>query len=206
MFAVQEEVKSKQIEINETEKFPLYRLRVDDYEKMIEYGIFTSDDKIELWEGILVKMSPKGINHSTAMSLAVDYFYANLRKESIIRVQDPIRLDDFSEPEPDVVLAKLPLDNYFLSHPTPENILLVLEIAESKIARDREKALNYGRNGVIQYLILNLNTREVEDYREPGKDGYKQKRTYKASEKFTLAAFSDFEFEVKELLPPEQTN
>lgn len=206
MFAVQDEIKSKAIEINDTEKFPIYRLRVDDYEKMIEYGIFNSDDKIELWEGVLVKMSPKDVNHSTAMTLATDYFYANLRGRVVIRVQDPIRLDDFSEPEPDVVLASLPLDKYFLNHPTPADILVVMEIADSTVARDREKAVNYGRNGISQYLILNLNTREIEEYREPSADGYRQKRTYKADDNFTLVPLPDVEIAVREFLPPEQTN
>lgn len=206
MFAVYDKAESPKVEIPETGKFSVYRLRADDYEKMIEYGIFNSDDKIELWEGVLVEMSPKGVNHSTAMTLAVDFFYANLRRRAVIRSQDPIRLDDFSEPEPDIVLANLPLDKYFLSHPTPEDILLILEIADTTVARDREKAKNYARNGVIQYLILNLNTREIEDYREPGADGYRQKQTYKADESFRLVALPDVEIAVSEFLPPEQTN
>lgn len=206
MFAIQEETNSKTIEINDTEKFPIYRLRVDDYEKMIEYGIFNSDDKIELWEGVLVKMSPKGESRSGAMTLATNFFYRNLSGKAVIRGQDPVRLDDYSEPEPDIVLASLPLDKYFLNHPTPSDILLIMEVADSTVARDRGKAVNYARNGIIQYLILNLNTREIEEYREPSADGYRQKRTYKADESFTLVALPDVEITVSEFLPPEQTN
>lgn len=203
------EAKNAEISKNgtsEEDRFNIYRLRVDDYEKMIEYGIFNDEYKIKLWEGVLVEMSPKGVSHSAAKTLANNFFYRNLSDRAIIRGQDPIRLDDFSEPEPDIVLASLPLSKYFLSHPTPQDILLILEIADSIVAKDRAKARGYARNGIIQYLLLNLNTREIEDYREPGEDGYRQKRTYKADESFSLAAFPDIVIAVGEFLPSEQTN
>jgi len=206
MQLISEKIEALKIEPADNEKFTVHRLRVEDYEKMIEYGIFDEDDKIELWEGVLVEMSPKNVNHSTAMTLATDYFYENLRKRGVIRVQDPIRLDDYSEPEPDLVLVNLPVSKYALGHPTPADVLLILEIADSTVKRDREKAKNYARNGIVQYLILNLNTREIEDYREPDTDGYRQKRTYKQDEKFALVAFPEIEIAVAELLPPEKAN
>lgn len=206
MQIISKKFETPKIESADNEKFTVHRLRVEDYEKMIEYGIFDEDDKIELWEGVLVEMSPKNVNHSTAMTLATDYFYENLRKRGVIRVQDPIRLDDYSEPEPDLVLVNLPVSNYALGHPTPADVLLILEIADSTVKRDREKAKNYARNGIVQYLILNLNTREIEDYREPGTDGYRQKRTYKQDEKFSLVVFPEIEIAVAELLPPEKAN
>lgn len=181
----------------------LYRLSVEIYEKMIEYGIFDEDEKIELWDGVLVKMSPKGIKHRSATTNATDYFYEHLRKKSLIQVQDPIRLNDFSEPEPDVVLAEAPLSRYALTHPTPKDIFLIIEIADSSIEKDRRKAINYARNNICQYLILNLNTNEIEDYREPSAAGYRFKKTYAENESFNLVAFPDVEVKVSDLLPPE---
>lgn len=181
-------------------------LRVEDYDRMIESGVFDEDERIELWNGVLVKMSPKGIKHRNATTKTTDYFYEYLREKSLIQVQDPIRLDDFSEPEPDVVLAETPLSRYIQRHPTPEDIFLVIEIAESSIEIDRRKAFKYAQNGIRQYLILNLNTNEIEDYREPSEDGYRFKKTYTENESFNLVAFPDVEINVQDLLPPLETD
>lgn len=181
----------------------LYRLRVEDYDKMIEHGIFDEDERIELWDGVLVKMSPKGIKHRTTTTKTTDYFYEHLRKYTLIQVQDPIRLDDFSEPEPDVVLAQAPLSNYSLTHPTPKDIYLVVKVADSSIDIDRRKSVKYARNRIRQYLILNVNTNEIEDYREPSEDGYRFKKTYTEDEIFNLVAFPEFEIKVSDLMPPQ---
>lgn len=186
--------------------FSEYRLRVEDYEKMIEYGIFNDDDKIELWEGKLVTMSPKGTRHTNAIR-RIDYaIESKLVARAILSLQDPIRLDDYSEPELDVALIQPPITKYDSGHPTPEDIFLVIEVAETTVLRDREKAKKYAQNGIQQYLILNLNTNEIEDYREPAEDDYRFKRTYTADESFNLVAFPDIEIKVSDLLPPTETN
>ncbi len=182
--------------------FSPHLLRVEDYERMIDYGFFDEDEKIELWEGVLVKMSPKGIKHANAVRRISKTIEKKLGEKIIFSAQDPIRLDDFSEPEPDVALIEPPLEKYDLSHPTPEDIYLVMEIADSSLEKDRRKAINYARNGIRQYLLLNLIANEIEDYREPSADGYRFKKTYTATESFNLVAFPDVEIKVGELLPP----
>ena len=206
MQLISEKIETPKIETADNEKFTVHRLRVEDYEKMIEFGIFDEDDKIELWEGVLVEMSPKGMAHVVSNNLAYQHFYDLFRGRCVLRSQDPIRLDDYSEPEPDLVMAKRKEDLYLLCHPMPPDIYFVMEVADTTVAGDRRKAVSYGRNGIVQYLILNLNTREIEDYREPGADGYRQKRTYKQDEKFSLVAFPEIEIAVAELLPPEKAN
>lgn len=186
--------------------FDEYRLRVEDYEKMIEFGIFNDDDKIELWEGKLVTMSPKGTKHTNAIRRIDIAIEKQISERAIISLQDPIRLDDYSEPEPDIALIQPPISKYDSIHPTPEDIFLVIEVAETTILRDREKSKSYARNGIQQYLILNLNTNEIEDYREPAEDGYRFKRTLTAEESFNLVAFPDVEIKVSDLLPPSETN
>ena len=183
----------------------LHRLRVEDYDKMIEHGIFDEDDRIELWNGVLVKMSPKGVKHRNATYLASTLLQEKFGRSVIVQSQDPIRLSDFSEPEPDIVLAEAPLARYAVRHPAPEDILLVLEIADTTILQDRKKAQYYAENGISQYLILNLQTNEIEEYIEPGAEGYRRKQTYTADESFRLAAFPEIEIKVSELLPPEQS-
>lgn len=182
--------------------FSPYFLPVEDYEKMIACGIFDEDEKIELWEGVLVKMSPKGIKHRNSTYLASALFQEKFGRNIITQSKDPIRLDDFSEPEPDIVLAEAPLSKYASRHPTPKDIYLVMEIADTSVEKDRRKAANYARNGIRQYLLLNLNTNEIEDYREPSAEGYRFKKTHDAAASFNLVAFPEVEIKVSDLLPP----
>jgi hypothetical protein len=186
--------------------FSEYRLQVEDYEKMIEYGIFNDDDKIELWEGKLVNMSPKGTKPTNAIRRIDLTIQQKLSGRAILSLQDPIRLDDYSEPEPDAALIQPPITKYDSGHPTPEDIFLVMEVADTTVLRDREKSKSYARNGIRQYLILNLNTNEIEDYREAAEDGYRFKRTYTSLESFNLVAFPDIEIKISDLLPPIETN
>jgi len=183
--------------------FSPYRLRVEDYEKMVDYGIFGEDEKIELWEGVLVTMSQKGIKHRNSTYLASTLFQEKFGRNIITQSQDPIRLEDFSEPEPDIVLAEAPLSKYATRHPTPKDIYLVMEIADTSVEKDRRKAVSYARNGIRQYLLLNLNTNEIEDYREPSADGYRFKKTHDADASFNLVAFPEVEIKVADLLPPQ---
>jgi len=186
--------------VAEKRTLDVYRLRVEDYDKMIEYGIFGEDERVELLDGVLVKMSPKGIRHRNSTYLASTFFQEKFGRNIVTQSQDPIRLDDFSEPEPDIVLAKAPLSNYALRHPAPKDILLIMEIADSSVAIDRQKAQKYAENSIAQYLILNLNTNEIEEYREPSAEGYRFKKTYTKDESFNLVAFPDVSVKVSDLL------
>jgi Uma2 family endonuclease len=180
----------------------LRRFTVKDYYRMLEAGILHEDDHVELIRGEIRTMSPKGPKHASGNSRANRYFAKLLGEQVIIRIQDPIHLDDFSEPEPDVVLAALAEDEYDYHHPTPAEIYLVLEIADSSLDYDRdEKSKLYAQAGIRQYCILNVRERELEDYRQPGAQGYRSKQTYTAEQRFTLAAFPHLAVEVGTLLP-----
>ncbi len=180
----------------------LYRFTVKDYYRMLETGILTEDDRVELIKGEIRTMSPKGIKHSSSNDRANRHFTKLLGDRVLIRIQNPIHLDDHSEPEPDVVLAAPTEDFYDYHHPTPEEILMVLEVADSSLPFDRgEKGLLYAQAGIGQYCILNLRNRELEDHRNPGPDGYRAKQTYTAEQSFSLAAFPDVVVEVNALLP-----
>ncbi|MEW6210455.1 MAG: Uma2 family endonuclease [Acidobacteriota bacterium] len=177
---------------------------VDEYYRMAEAGIIQPGERVELIEGRILKMSPKGTAHSASTTLAARYFIIHLGDRAIVRIQEPVHIDDRSEPEPDVVLAR-PLENkYSDHHPAPGEILLILEIADTSARYDREvKSLLFAQAGVIQYCILNLNSKELEDYRDPGSEGYRSKQTYKADEQFSLVAFPEILIAVRDLLPPE---
>ncbi|HKP88221.1 MAG TPA: Uma2 family endonuclease [Blastocatellia bacterium] len=192
---------------SKVEQTPTTTLRgftVGEYHQMGEAGILQPDERVELIEGEIQRMSPKGTKHSSSTTRTGKSFVKHLGDRVIVRLQEPIVIGEHSEPEPDVVLAIPDKKEYSDHHPTPQEVLLLLEIADTTLARDRLiKARLYGQAGVIHYCILNLKARELEDYRDPDESGYRTKHTYKSDESFTLVAFPEISIAVKELLPPE---
>ncbi len=191
--------------IETSDGFSIRKISVEDYEKMIDIGIFDEDDRVELLDGVIIEMSPKKIKHTIVNYLIGEFFYENFRKQTIVRLQEPIILDDFSEPEPDAVLANPPLLEYLETHPTAADVLLVVEVSDTTLAKDRRKAFNYARAGIEQYLLFNLNTNEIKDYREPAADGYRFKQTHDKAASFNLVAFPETIIRVANLLPPDSS-
>ncbi|MBS1797448.1 MAG: Uma2 family endonuclease [Acidobacteria bacterium] len=179
----------------------LRRIRASEYERMIEAGIYTENDRLELLNGEIIEIMPKGPKHTSVNSRILRYLIRLMGDRAIVRSQDPIRLDDFSEPEPDVVLAEPTEDEYAENHPTPADILLIVEISDTTLVYDREdKSRAYSRNGIRHYLLINLQDETIEDYREPGADGYGSKRTCRRGDRFNLVAFPEIEIGVEDLL------
>lgn len=177
-----------------------------EYQRLADIGVLGEDERLELIEGRIVRMAPKNVSHASATKRANRCFARLLGDRVIIGVQDPILLNDYSEPEPDIVLVAPPDERYLAHHPKPKDIFLVLEIAESSLAYDRdEKGPLFARNGIIQFCLLNLNDRELEDYRHPGRDGYRSKQTYSERQSFSLVAFPEVSIRVSDLLPPVRT-
>lgn len=176
-------------------------LSVKIYDSMIENGILTENDNVELLNGAIIEKMPKGKKHAYFNDVISDFLKEKLGKEAIVRNQNPILLDDFSEPEPDIVLCKLPREKYLSQHPTPEDILLVIEISDTTLYFDRhEKGLAYSRAGIGQYLVVNVENNTIEDYRKPSGDGYQSKETYERGESFSLVAFPAVEIKVEDFL------
>lgn len=169
-------------------------ISVREYDRMIEIGLFDEDERIELLNGEIVKVMPKGTKHSSVNDKTTRFFYRTIGDKAIIRNQNPIVLDDLSEPEPDIVLAKPDENEYAERHPAPADILLVMEISDTTLQYDRDvKSHFYARAGIRQYLLLNLTDETVEDYREPAPDGYGYKKTYRRSDSLSLVEFPDVE-------------
>ena len=175
---------------------------VEEYYKMAEMGVLRPDERTELLEGEIVAMSPQGSRHAAGGSRTGDIFRTLLGARVIVREQYPIHLDDESEPEPDVVIA-MPDENYYEDHhPTPDEILLVLEVSDSSLELDRVyKQRLYAQAEIRQYCVLNLQTQELEDYRQPSPDGYRSKQTYARTESLSLVAFPSLQILVADLFP-----
>lgn len=180
-------------------------ITAEEYERMIKAGIYGENDRIELINGVIINMSPKGDPHSSATNIAATYFIMLFGNRVIVRNQVPILLADSSEPEPDVVVAAPDEMRYSTRKPTPKDIYLVIEVADTSVRYDREvKGKMYARAGIVQYVLLNLKKRELENYCEPSPKSYRSKQTLSEEKSFNLVAFPKIRVNVKDLLPPKQ--
>lgn len=188
-----------------SENLKLRQITVKEYDQMIEVGVFDESDRIELLNGAIIEKMPKGTKHATLNDIIATRLIQRLGDKICVRNQNPIWLDEFSEPEPDIVLAQPPFEKYFDRHPTPDEIFLILEISDSTLSYDRNtKGAAYARAGIRQYLLLNVQDDTLEDYREPGADGFQSKQTHRAGSSFNLVAFPDVLLDVKDFLPVEK--
>ena len=138
-----------------------------EYDRLIDVGVFQPGEPIELLGGLLVVAEPQGDAHFTAIRLAEDALRATFGHGWEVRAQGPIALDAESEPEPDVAVVPGTARDYRAGHPT--HAVLVIEVAESSLRRDREeKGSLYARAGIADYWIVNLVDRVLEVFREPG--------------------------------------
>jgi Uma2 family endonuclease len=153
----------------ETSPVRLRRWTRAEYARLIEAGVFRPGEPVELLGGELMVSEPQGSAHYTAVGLVEDALRAALPRGWLVRSQGPIALTDDSEPEPDVAVTRGTRRDYCDAH--PYRPALVVEVAESSLALDREhKGSLYAQAGVADYWILNLVDRVLEVYREPRQD------------------------------------
>ncbi len=146
---------------------------VAEYERMGATGILAEDDRVELIEGEIVEMSPIGSRHAACVKRLSAFLNQLFGQSVIISVQDPIRLDDFSEPQPDVVLLKPRSDFYEHAHPTPDDVLLLIEVSDTTLDYDRQVKLPlYARGNISEVWIVNLADERIEMYANPSGNTY----------------------------------
>lgn len=146
---------------------PVHRFTVAQYHRMIATGVLTENDRVELLEGWIVDKMPQHPAHAGTISILLAKLQARLPKGWIVRVQSPITLGD-SEPEPDLAVVRGPEERYLTGHPTPEDIAIVIEVADSTVEHDRvTKARTYARARLPVYWIVNLVEQHVEIYTQP---------------------------------------
>lgn len=175
-------------------------LTVEEYHLMVKAGILSEDDPIELLNGQLIKMCPVGSNHAACVEKIDELLKYLLRNKAMVRSQNPITLGELSEPEPDIALVRK-RDNYYADrHPLPKEIILVIEVADSSLERDRQAKLPlYAQAGIPEYWIVNLEQREIEVYQSPIKDQYRSRHIYLPGDDIPLPSF-DFSCAVDDLL------
>jgi Uma2 family endonuclease len=179
----------------------LRTLSVQDYHRMVEAGILAADERVELIEGQLYKMAAKGTAHSAAVTRIDRVLSRLLAGKALLRFQDPVQLSDFSEPEPDVAVVQIdPLD-YEDHHPTPREVFWLIEVADTTLRRDRDlKVPVYGRSGIQEYWILDVQERCLYVYREPETTGYGVQQTLSEQDTIAPLAFPDCEVAIREFV------
>ncbi len=155
------------------------RFTTHEYEQIIAAGVIGEDDRVELLEGEIVEMSPIGPSHSSCVVRLTRLLYKLDEPHVVIRVQDPIHLGEYSEPQPDISIVQQRKDLYSSGHPEPEDILLLIEVAESSLIYDRDVKLQiYARAGIPEVWIVALLPQTVEVFRSPGENGYSETKVF----------------------------
>jgi Uma2 family endonuclease len=145
-----------------------HRWTVDEYHRLAEAGLLAEDDRVELIDGVVMDMSPIGSLHAETVRTITRLMYAVAAARAVIAVHDPIRLDARNEPQPDLMLLRPNADGYRSAHPTPVDALLVVEVADSTVLKDRnEKLPRYAAAGIREVWLVNLPAGTVEVHRDP---------------------------------------
>ena len=178
----------------------VHRFTVGEFIAMDEAGILPDDRHYELIRGEIVEMPPIGPGHAGEVDELGQRLTLMFGTSVLIRSQGPIQLDDISLPQPDLVLLRPRGDYYRDSHPTPADIYLVVEVADTTERYDRKvKRPLYAQAGIVEHWLIALRKREVEVSRDPGPEDYRQTRTLRRGDRLDSVALPGWEIAVDEL-------
>lgn len=178
----------------------IHRWTRDEYEKLVENGAFGPENRVELVEGIIYDMTPQNSRHAAVIGRLNKVLTALYAEDCSVRVQTPLALRDDSLPEPDFAVVPGDDFDYLDAHPT--TALLVIEVADSSVYRDRElKAGLYARSGIQEYWIVHLGEKTLEVFREPSQDGYRSRAVLRASDSVSPLSRPQVSLAVRRFLP-----
>lgn len=167
---------------------------------MLRAGILKEDDPVELIAGEIVRHMPSGPAHAACVNRLTKLLVGLVGDGAVVSVQNTLSLDDFSEPEPDLMLLRPKSDFYADEHPTAEDVWLVIEVAESSLASDTEVKLPlYAEHGVPEVWVVDLVNRQVVVSAEPTHGRYLDVRTFKPGDTIPLRAFPGVGIPVSEI-------
>jgi Uma2 family endonuclease len=178
-----------------------HKFTADEYQAMGRAGILDEDSRVELIEGEIVDMPPICSSQGGSVDRGARAFVLRFDDVAQVRVQGSIRLDRFNEPEPDLALLRRRDDFYASELPGPDDVLLIVEVADSSLARDRGVKLRlYARTGVPEVWLVDLQHQVVEVHREPRRGSYRLVSTLRPGQPIAPLAFPDRELDLAEFL------
>lgn len=174
---------------------------VREYHKMIDAGVFIGNSNYELIEGEIVKKMVVGNYHISCVNRLNMFFAVKLAGKAIVSVQNPVILDDLSEPEPDVTIFRYREDFYASAKATAADVLLLIEVSDSTVNYDRTKKVRlYAEAGVAEVWLVNLPRQIIEVYGNPEKGKYKIVRKITKSESLAPAFAPELQIKVTDIL------
>lgn len=177
-----------------------YKLSVEDYHKLGEAGILTEDTRVELIEGELIEMAPIGGPHMAVVNRLNRVFVLAVGEFGVVSIQNPVRLPPHSEPQPDFAILRPRAGDVASAVPGPEDVLLLLEVADATLAYDRGTKLPlYARSGIAESWIVNLQSTRIEVYREPTARGYTKRIEFRRDQRVSPLAFPTMSIAVAEV-------
>lgn len=176
------------------------RFTVEEYCAMADAGILAEDERVELLDGEIFVMPPIGPPHEDGTTRLSRDLILRLGDRAWVRVQNSVRLNDYGLPEPDIAVVRF-RDDYHRNRPTPADVLLVIEVADSSLRRDRELKLpHYAAAGIPEVWIANVPARQVEAFHDPVDGVYQSSRIVPADGLISPRAFPDVLLTVGEFL------
>jgi Uma2 family endonuclease len=177
-----------------------------EYYRMMETGIIHEGERVELISGQIFTMAVKGIRHTICTRRLFKQLIALIGEQADVQSQDPITLPNNSEPEPDVVIAKLREDNYENSHPLPADIILIIEVSDTTLKFDREvKAPLYAAAGINEYWIINLIDNRLEVHRQPENGIYTNVQMLMPPRSINPPEFPEITLNISDFFPAQKT-
>ncbi|MBL1262429.1 Uma2 family endonuclease [Methylomicrobium sp. RS1] len=174
---------------------------LDEWRRLGEANIFPSDSRLELIEGEILEMAPIGFNHAGHLKRINNLLTLRVAGKAIVSVQDPLQLGDLSEPEPDFMLLKPNPDFYTSRHPTADDVLLLIEVADSSLVFDQnQKQRLYALHRIPEYWLLNLNDNCLEVYRRPHGELYEEKTTLRTGDSVGLSQLPGIVIQLSDIL------
>lgn len=180
----------------------LKRWTVDEYHRMIQAEILTTDDRVELLEGQIIEMAPQDPPHASMTSRFGNRLVMLFAEKAWIRSQLPITIPPDSEPEPDVAIVRIDEQRYYDRHPHPEDIYLLIEVSDSTLNLDRNrKAKVYAKAMIPECWIVDVKNRRVFVFRDPQDGLYRSQQVVETTESLSAIAFPEVAIELQRLFP-----
>ncbi|MFN7949534.1 MAG: Uma2 family endonuclease [Blastocatellia bacterium] len=172
-----------------------------EYHQLIAAGVLTEDDRVELLNGEIIQMSAIGPRHAACVKRLIEFLSLKVRKFAIVASQDPIQLDDYSEPEPDISLLRRRADFYAEAHPTPADILIAIEVADTSLEYDRNiKLPSYAQAGIPEAWLVDLINDRIEVHSQPHNGIYQEVRIVQREQKVVSRSIPQLKLKAEDIL------
>jgi Uma2 family endonuclease len=179
------------------------RIAVDEYERIIASGSLREPKKVELIDGYMVTKMAKSAEHGFSTKEALKSLDRILPLGWTSRKEEPVRIPDHDEPEPDIAIVRGSDADYRHRIPEPSDVALLVEVSATNVSADRQQAILYGRSGIPAYWIVNLVDRSVEVYTDPGPAGYATRSDFSSGQRIRVVIGGQVcgEVDVDDILP-----